>query len=330
MSRAHIRTGATVLLVAVVGLTAAGCGRFSGWNPLTRSAPPRADSGPEQPPAPSSVVVQRGDTLYGIARRNRLPLRALITANKLSPPYAIRVGQTLVLPPSNFHQVRPGDTVISIARRYRVEVPAVIRANELKPPHVIVVGQSLTIPNAESPPPSPPPASGAAAAPSQPSPEPLASGPPPRGQAEARAESPPSRFIPKPPPRSGQAFLWPVSGKVVTRFGSLGDGIQNDGINIAVDKGTPVRAAENGVVVYVGNELKGFGNLLLIKHDEGWMTAYAHQDSVTVKRGQEVRRGDVVGRAGNTGSAPFPQLHFEVRRGTKAVDPMGLLAGGSA
>jgi murein DD-endopeptidase MepM/ murein hydrolase activator NlpD len=101
--------------------------------------------------------------------------------------------------------------------------------------------------------------------------------------------------------------------------------LHNDGINIAAPKGTPVRAADNGVVVYVGNELRGFGNLVLIKHADNWVTAYAHNETTLVSRGDKVKRGQAIARVGNSGSVAEPQLHFEIRQGTRAVDPMGLL-----
>jgi len=123
-------------------------------------------------------------------------------------------------------------------------------------------------------------------------------------------------------PRSSRGgFIWPVSGRVVSRFGSIGKGLQNDGINILARKGTPVRAAQNGVVAYAGNELRGFGNLLLVKHEGGWISAYAHNAELLVRTGQKVRRGQVISRVGSTGSVDKPQLHFELRRGNRAVNP---------
>ena len=128
---------------------------------------------------------------------------------------------------------------------------------------------------------------------------------------------------------SGRGFLWPVKGEVLIEFGPQpAKGQNNDGINIAAAKGAPVHAAENGVVAYVGNELKGFGNLVLVKHADGWMTAYAHADQVAVKRGETVRRGQVIATVGATGSVTAPQLHFEIRRGTEAVNPTALLRDG--
>jgi murein DD-endopeptidase MepM/ murein hydrolase activator NlpD len=128
------------------------------------------------------------------------------------------------------------------------------------------------------------------------------------------------------PPRSGRTFSWPVRGRVLAGFGPTPDGLHNDGINIAARAGAPVIAAENGVVVYAGSELKGFGNLLLIRHADGWMTAYAHLDKALVKKGQKVTKGQAIGTVGSTGGVSQPQLHFEIRRGTQAVDPAKFLS----
>ena len=113
---------------------------------------------------------------------------------------------------------------------------------------------------------------------------------------------------------------------MILGYGPKKDGRQNDGINIAAARGTPVRAAENGVIAYTGNELRGFGNLVLVKHSDGWTTAYAHVDRIMVRRGDRVERGQIIGLVGSTGSVSSPQLHFEVRKGTDAINPMPLLA----
>src|SRR5690606_8555086 len=110
-------------------------------------------------------------------------------------------------------------------------------------------------------------------------------------------------------------------------YGSKGGGMHNDGINIAVPKGTPVHAAQSGVVAYAGNELKGYGNLLLVRHANGWMTAYAHNSKLLVKRGDTVTRGQSISLAGSTGSVSSPQVHFEIRKGAKAVDPQSVIGG---
>jgi murein DD-endopeptidase MepM/ murein hydrolase activator NlpD len=140
---------------------------------------------------------------------------------------------------------------------------------------------------------------------------------PPSGQSPA--------VLPEPVARGSGKFLWPVNGKVVSPFGPKDGGLHNDGINIAAPLGTPVRAADNGVVVYAGNELRGFGNLLLVRHAGGWVSAYAHCDALLVKRGQEVKRGQVIARVGQTGNVAAPQLHFELRKGAQAINPMNEL-----
>jgi len=133
-------------------------------------------------------------------------------------------------------------------------------------------------------------------------------------------------FVPVTPPVASpddteQRFLWPVEGRVISSFGDNPNGGRNDGINISVPRGTPVRAADDGEVSYVGNELKGYGNLILIRHDNGFVTAYAHTDGVQVKRGEHVERGQIIATVGDTGNVSQPQLHFELRHGTQPVDP---------
>ena len=125
-----------------------------------------------------------------------------------------------------------------------------------------------------------------------------------------------------------KGFIWPIKGDVLLNFGpQAAKGQNNDGINIAAPKGTPIQAAENGVVAYVGNELKGFGNLVLIKHPDGWVSAYAHADQVLVKKGQVITKGQEIGTVGQTGSVTQSQLHFELRRQGEAVDPEEYLPG---
>jgi murein DD-endopeptidase MepM/ murein hydrolase activator NlpD len=131
----------------------------------------------------------------------------------------------------------------------------------------------------------------------------------------------------EPAARGATRFIWPVKGKILSDFGAKPDGLHNDGINIAAPEGTPVLAAGGGVVAYAGNELRGFGNLLLIRHADGWMTAYAHLSQMMVTRGAHVTRGQRIGTVGSTGSVNAPQLHFEVRRGSRAVDPAEQLPG---
>jgi murein DD-endopeptidase MepM/ murein hydrolase activator NlpD len=118
---------------------------------------------------------------------------------------------------------------------------------------------------------------------------------------------------------AGPAFRWPLRGRVISGFP------KNDGIDLAVPEGTAVHAAEDGVVAYAGNELKGYGNLILIRHSNGYVTAYAHASELMVKRNDSVRRGQVIAKSGQSGSVSAPQLHFEIRKGSTPVDPMQFL-----
>jgi murein DD-endopeptidase MepM/ murein hydrolase activator NlpD len=138
---------------------------------------------------------------------------------------------------------------------------------------------------------------------------------------EDKPQAPTVGDLPTPDPMSGNSFRWPVKGRVIAEFGARPDGGHNDGIDVAVPQGTSVKAAENGVVAYAGNELKGYGNLVLIRHSNNWVSAYAHNDEILVERGDQVRRGQVIAKAGNSGQVSQPQLHFELRKGSRPVDP---------
>jgi murein DD-endopeptidase MepM/ murein hydrolase activator NlpD len=131
----------------------------------------------------------------------------------------------------------------------------------------------------------------------------------------------------EPPSANGTSFRWPVRGRIISSFGSKPNGEKNDGINLAVPEGTSVKAAEAGTVIYAGNELEGYGNLVLIRHADGWVSAYAHNSAIKVKRGDQVRRGQTIATAGSSGSVSSPQVHFELRKGAKPVNPMDYLAG---
>lgn len=265
-------------------------------------------------------IVQRGDTVYGVAQRNGVSTRALIDWNDLQPPYLLVPGQSLKLPHSRAYTVQRGDSVYAISRRFEIDMTTLVRLNRIPAPYTIHVGQTLQLPANAGP------GSGTQVARADPS---TVSG-------ESRAETPPGPSakpavprqvvsVPRPPARAGSGFVWPVEGRVVSSFGSKTGGQHNDGLNIAAPRGTPVRAADNGVVAYAGKEIRGFGNLLLIKHDGGLITAYAHADALLVSRGDVVTRGQVIAKVGKTGGVENPQLHFEVRRGTKAVDPKQFL-----
>lgn len=322
-----------------------------------------------------TVVVQPGDTLYTISRRYDAPTKAIAARNDIRPPFALTVGQTLILDPARRHTVRAGQTLSAVAKIYNVDLALLAVSNDLRQPYTIRPGQELWIPDpftqaaqptrsqrpdidvaeaavppprratitaetlapppgaaAEIAPPSVKPAPALVAPPAVPSTPPPAAAPvaPPLEEPSAGAETqvaviPPSQ-LPDPAPRATARFAWPLQGKVIANFGPAGGGLHNDGINIAATLGTQVRAADNGVVAYAGNELRGFGNLLLIKHADGWTTAYAHNDRLLVQRGDSVTQGQVIATVGRTGNVDAPQLHFEVRKGTQAMNPIEFLA----
>ncbi|MBL6939922.1 MAG: M23 family metallopeptidase [Alphaproteobacteria bacterium] len=146
--------------------------------------------------------------------------------------------------------------------------------------------------------------------------------PPPARPAAPQAAT----YTPDPSPGdAGATFVWPIQGRVIADFGATSSGGRNDGINIAAATGTPIHAAGAGQVSYAGNELRGYGNLVLIKHDGGYVTAYAHADRIVVNRGDYVARGQVIGYSGQTGDVTSPQLHFEIRKGITPVNPRTML-----
>lgn len=272
----------------------------------------------------SAVRVGRGDTVYSIARRHKLSPRDLIEANGLRPPFELTVGQRLVLPQGSIHTVKSGEYIALIAKRYNADTFALARINGIRPPYTIFPGQKLRIPRTGGEPlnvqvasrPKQQPASTLWVEPKG-TPQPTVQA----SRSSAQSKSKAKAKVPKPPKRSGGKFSWPLKGKILSNFGSKDKGLQNDGVNIAAARGTLVKASENGVVAYAGNEIRGFGNLLLIKHDGGWVTAYAHNDTLLVKRGDKVTRGQQISKVGSTGSVTSPQLHFELRKGSRAVNP---------
>lgn len=156
-----------------------------------------------------------------------------------------------------------------------------------------------------------------------PAPAPPAAAPAPAEKAEPAVAG--GRLPPVPARANSSRFAWPVDGRVISSFGPKAEGLRNDGINIAAPRGTAIRAAENGVVVYAGDALRAFGNMLLIRHADGWVSAYAHAERLLVKRGDTVNRGQTVATVGATGDVSQPQLHFQLRRQDKPVDPNPLL-----
>jgi murein DD-endopeptidase MepM/ murein hydrolase activator NlpD len=130
----------------------------------------------------------------------------------------------------------------------------------------------------------------------------------------------------EPASADGTSFRWPVRGRIISGFGARPNGERNDGINLAVPEGTTVKAAEAGTVIYAGNELEGYGKLVLIRHADDWVSAYAHNSDIKVQKGDAVRRGQTIATAGMSGSVSSPQVHFELRKKAKPVNPLDYLA----
>jgi murein DD-endopeptidase MepM/ murein hydrolase activator NlpD len=321
---------------------------------------------PAAPPPPTwtweggtPITVAPGETLEMISRQHGVPVSAIMQANNITSPAMVHSGDHLVIPrrmpstaayappptriastvpgmpvgaprtalapTSGMHVVAPGETLHSIARLYGKSVMVLATANNIRPDTMVKVGERIIIPGVQ------PGAAGAprAQAPAVPPSPSLATAESPHSARVATPEAPAQESTIKTAEPAGglPSFRWPVRGRVIASFGPTPNGLQNDGINLAVPEGTPVKAAEDGVVAYAGNELKGYGNLVLVRHSNGFVTAYAHASDILVKRGETVKRGQVIAHSGQTGNVTSPQLHFEIRKGSTPVDPSQYLNG---
>ncbi|MDR1207204.1 MAG: LysM peptidoglycan-binding domain-containing M23 family metallopeptidase [Rickettsiales bacterium] len=309
-------------------------------------------------PKAGIIEVQKGDTVFSISQRHNVPPRDLVSENNLSAPYAIHPGQKLRIPNARYHTVIAGDTLYSISRAYSVDINSLAQTNGLVAPYSLAVGQKLKLPATVAATAPIAPAGNAAEqelvrlnAEKQKIEEEKKKADAEKARAatekqkqdadkkkaeldkqgkaadakiieqKQKISSTPTSKLPVAAGRTSTKFSWPVRGKIISDFGAKKNGLYNDGMNIAASAGTNVRAAENGVVAYAGNELKGMGNLVIIQHSGGWMTVYAHMDAMTVKRGARVSVGEKIGVVGKTGKVSEPQLHFEIRNGTKAYNP---------
>jgi murein DD-endopeptidase MepM/ murein hydrolase activator NlpD len=303
----------------------------------------------------TAITVAPGETIDTVARRYGVPASAIIQANSLSAPATIHSGQRLVIPryqgarapvippkiapvaamsPAGnpgVHVVAPGETLSKISRLYGKPVGELAKANNIPLTARLNVGDRLVIPGVRTSAAKPKVTPAVAEA----TPVlPTGAGERPADAEHASVftpvvETPTANDAPKTAEGTGSLpkFRWPANGRVITAFGPATNGQQNDGINIAVPENTPVKAAEDGVVAYAGNELKGYGNLVLVRHPNGYVTAYAHAKELLVKRGDQVKRGQVIARSGQSGNVNAPQLHFEIRKGAAPVDPTKFLSG---
>lgn len=307
------------------------------------------------------IMVADGMSLYDIARANKLTVIQLAEANGIEAPYTAKPGTELVIP-GTMHPVLPkvaaakstapavadvatedtatsgtahivtkGDTLFSLGRKYKVSAFAIADANGLPHDKSLALGRKLKIPTTNS----------AVVTKANTKDD---------GKTDLAAKSNKDlkvpnndvadNALPDEPTADAKsaattsdaqvAMRWPVRGRVISAYGSKPNGMKNEGINIMAPEGTNIQAADAGVVAYAGNELKGYGNLVLIRHAGGYVTAYAHAASLLVKKGDTVKRGDVIAKVGQTGAVQSPQLHFEVRRGATALDPSKFLNSATA
>jgi murein DD-endopeptidase MepM/ murein hydrolase activator NlpD len=283
--------------------------------------------------AKHAVIVEKGDTVNLISEGLMTPKDLIIKANHLKKPYELEVGQHLKIPVRKAYVVQAGDGLYGVARRFSTPVAILAELNGLEVKSRLRPDQKILLPagardlgpitasRAEGSRPSPPSRPDLAIAnvpPSGPRPyDSLWPSPPSRPSAPF---PPPAPEASAPPPSDAQIqiagrgrFVWPVRGDVLSGFGPKPGGQANDGLDIAAPAQSPVRAAASGDVVYSGNQITEFGNLVLIKHEGGWVTAYGHLSVSEVKIRQHVSQGDEIGQVGQTGGVDTPQLHFEVR-----------------
>lgn len=274
---------------------------------------------------PDFVVINKGDTLYSISRAFDVPMREIIEANNLKPPYTLSIGQKLRLPHAKYHIVEKGDTIYNIAKRNDVDMNTLSKLNNIDDSYTLRIGQRLVLPDSivehDTPTVSPQKTATKSTSKSWKSSKKTTVSKK-KSTTRKTAKSSTRSYTVK---KRTTKFAWPVRGTVVSKFGVIAKGRNNDGINIKAPLGTTVKAADAGTVAYAGNELKGFGNLILIRHNDGWITAYAHNDRLNVKKGQKVKKGEKIATVGSTGGVNTPQLHFEIRAGKKAVNPLSYL-----
>jgi murein DD-endopeptidase MepM/ murein hydrolase activator NlpD len=271
--------------MAVISVALGACNTVMGAREGTMEYPGSA-AGPNAVPV---YVVKDKDTVDGLSRRYGVPSQTIIDRNNLKAPYTLKPGQQLAMPGARFVQDTYGEAPGQQTAAANPNAPSSVKREGLAPPPGSSSGEA--------------PRSAAPAG----EPTPLA------GKSVSVAATPPA---PK--------MSWPVNGKIVLPYGTTG-GQRNDGINIAAAKGTPVKAAEGGKVVYAGSEVAKMGNLLLVEHPGGYITAYGNNEELLVKKGDTVKRGQTIAKVGTSGGTPDPQLHFEVRRAGKTIDPTTVL-----
>ncbi len=250
----------------------------------------------------SEVRVVPGDTLYSLSRKYSVPVNDLAVMNNLKAPFNLVAGQKIRVP--NLTDARAVENVV-VKKKESSKTSQISSVDKTKAPEKKIEKTEKRKVADKAPVTT-------------------------KNKTTAVAQtkkisSDPTKKLPKIAARSSSKFSWPVRGRILSDYGAKSNGLFNDGINISASRGSNVLAAENGVVAYAGNEVKGMGNLVIIQHDGGWMTVYAHMDSMVVRRGARVKVGQKIGTVGKTGKVETPQLHFEIRKGTRAYNPTSYL-----
>ncbi len=250
------------------------------------------------------IKVKNGDTLSQIAQFYNMSSDKIANANNLKAPYQLKIGSKLKIPKKYTHKVSKGDTLFKISKLYNIKLSSLAKINNLNKPYILKTNQIINIDVKEKP---------------------TSLKRHGKKRIATRKVIKNSKKITNIFAKSSSKFSWPLDGRVVSSFGPKKGGLYNDGINIKAANNQIVKASQDGVVAYVGNELKGYGNLIIIKHSGGWITAYAHLLNTNVKKGLEVKKGQKIAIAGATGNVNFNQLYFSLRKGRKAVDPQKYL-----
>lgn len=261
------------------------------------------------------VIVKPEDSLYRISKNNNIELSELAKINGISEPYNIVVGQKIKIPHNNstsishndtnikqnngdHHIVKQGETLYSISKAYNIDMDQIIKVNNLEKPYNLSLGQKLLL-NSENNNKSKDIAEEESTAP-------------------AKVEKVSTNI-------EATEFIWPVKGEIMKKFGEKINDTYFDGISIKSQKGVEIKASKSGEVAYSGNELKGYGNIIILRHENNWLTIYAHCDELKVKQGEKVNQGDIIATIGDTGNVNSYQLYFSIREGREAKDPLKFL-----
>ncbi|MAH89291.1 MAG: hypothetical protein CMJ06_04535 [Pelagibacterales bacterium] len=282
-----------IMFLSVI-LFFSGCGKYSTVKDIVQGVYDSSEKNKRY--KSKNIKILTGDTIHSLSKKYRITVKEIIRFNKIKPPFILKPGKFIKIPASKIYKIKKGDTFYKIAKCNSVYIKDIkeknINLNEKK----LIIGAKIFLPyyavnNCNF-----------------------------KNQDRKKQKKNKSYNI-----KSKEIFSWPVKGKIVTNFGKQTGGRMNDGINLISAKGNPVRAALNGKVIYIGNELLAWGNLIIIKHKNNWTTAYAHLDKFLVQKGEIVKTGDIIGSIGSTGNVVKSQLHFQVRKKSKPLNPINFL-----